>query len=56
MKYKPIWVDEDVHKSIKTAASHHKKKMNDYLKEVSEKTEEIVIQPVKRERNKWRFF
>jgi hypothetical protein len=55
-KMKPIWVSEDIHSTIKTEAARQKKKINEFMKELSDGvkiSDEPVIQ--KNKKSTWRY-
>lgn len=49
-KLKPLWVSDDVHAAIKSAASANGKKINEYMKDISFRSSK-EIETIK----KWRF-
>lgn len=54
-KLKPLWVDEDTHACIKANASIQKKKINQYLKDISETTKDEFKPIQKTKKSKWRY-
>jgi len=50
MSLKPLWVSPDVHKAIKSAVANNGKKINEYMKDLSVRSEKEV-ETIR----KWRF-